>query len=280
MVDAGDMTRTQLETLLRFYAESGLDFPFEPEPTNRFGEVAKGPAAAAVPPQPVAPPNRIQTPAQAVSEPPPSAAPVPPDADVVAMARAAAASADTLDALVAAVGSFSGCNLRRSARQAVIEGGARGAPIMLVGAAPSRDDDQNATAMSGLDGIMLDKMLGSIGLDRERDSYAGFCVPWAVPGGEPPTPLHLRICAPFIARQIELAGPRIVVALGNVAARDLMAASKPITRLRGTWVERAFGNRTMQVTALYDPAFLRAQPRMKRHAWLDLLALKARLAGL
>ena len=206
--------------------------------------------------------------------------PVPPDADALAMAQSAAAGARDLDALSRAVAGFQGCNLRRSARQAVFEGGARGAALMLVGAAPSRDDDQNAAAMSGIDGIVLDKMLGAIGLDRDRHAYIGFCVPWAVPGGEPPTPHHVRICAPFIARQIELAGPAIVVALGNTAARHLMAETRPVTRLRGTWAEKRFGDHAARVTAIYDPAFLRAQPRMKRHAWLDLIALKARLSAL
>lgn len=269
------MTREQIEHLLRLYAESGLDFALEPEPVDRFADSAEKTAAVA----PVPPARSMSATAEPGPESPPASAASAriPDDRAVAMAAEAAAGAADLDALKAEVEGFEACNLKRSARHTVFEGGTRGAALMLVGGAPSRDDDKTGEAMSGLDGIMLGKMVSAIGLDLRADAYCGFCVPWAVPGGEAPTPLHMKICAPFLRRQIALAGPRIVVALGNVAARQLLEASDPITRLRGRWTEADFGNDKVQVTALFAPAFLRDQPRFKRMAWLDLLALKKRL---
>ncbi|WP_306118105.1 MULTISPECIES: uracil-DNA glycosylase [unclassified Roseitalea] len=265
-----ETTREQLATLLRLYAESGLDFAIEAEPVDRFAEAAEPPAPARA-----AAPARKPEPAPAR---PVQPAAVPPDDEAVRLAIDAAQAAHDLDALVAAARAFEGCNLKRSARHTIVEGGNRQAPVMLVGAAPSRDDDQNGAAMSGLDGLMLDMMLGAIGLDRQSDVYCGFCVPWAVPGGERPTALQLKICAPFIHRQIALAGPAVVVALGNVAARHLTGSDRTIMQLRGTWRRVAFGETETDVTALFEPGFLRDQPRFKRQAWLDLLALKDRLA--
>lgn len=275
MTDTADITREQIEHLLRFYAEAGLDVALEPEPVDRFARSAEASAAPApAPAAPAADPDRERPPEAAR---PPSAPARIPDDRAVAMAAEAAAAAADLDTLKAAVEGFEACNLKRSARHSVFEGGTRGAPLMLVGGAPSRDDDKTGEAMSGLDGIMLGKMISAIGLDLRADAYCGFCVPWAVPGGEAPTALHLKICAPFLRRQIALAGPRIVVALGNVAARQLLAASDPITRLRGQWTEVDFGAGPVAVTALFAPSFLRDEPRFKRMAWLDLLALKKRL---
>ena len=282
MTESTDISREHLEQLLRFYQESGLDFALRPEPVDRFApsEAAAKPEAAAIgrggapaaveAPRPAPPPPPPERPAPQVTV---------PDGQAVALAGQAAAGAADLDALCAAVDAFEGCNLKRSARHTVFEGGKRGADLMLVGGAPSRDDDRNGEAMSGLDGILLGKMLAAIGLDRRTDAYCGFCVPWAVPGGEAPTPLHLKICAPFARRQIALAGPRIVIALGNVAAQQLFAAADPITRLRGRWIEADFGAGPVAVSALFEPAFLREQPHFKRMAWLDLLAIGKRLAA-
>ncbi|MBO6637957.1 MAG: uracil-DNA glycosylase [Roseitalea sp.] len=275
MTAIAEPNRAELEQLLRFYADSGLDFALEAEPADRFETATQEPRPAAATPS--APGPTLET----RSAPPP----VPntsqtariPDDQAVALARQAADGAADLDALRTAVETFEGCNLKRSARATIFEGGTRGASVMLVGAAPSRDDDKNGEAFSGIDGIVLGKMLAAIGLDRQTDIYAGFCVPWTVPGGERPTALHMKICAPFLDRQIALARPAVIVALGNAASQQILGSKKTITQLRGTWTETDFGAGPVPVTALFDPAFLREQPRFKRMAWLDLLALKKRL---
>jgi uracil-DNA glycosylase family 4 len=276
MTATAEPTSDELEQLLRFYAESGLDFALDAEPSDRFAAPEQQPRTAVT----TQAPNPPAAAAESVTAP---AAPAPaariPDDQAVALAQQAASGAADLDALRTAVEAFEGCNLKRSARATIFEGGTRGAAVMLVGAAPSRDDDKNSEALSGIDGILLGKMLAAIGLDRQTDVYAGFCVPWTVPGGERPTALHMKICAPFLHRQIELARPRLIVALGNAASQHLHGSKKTIMQLRGTWAETDFGAGPVPVTALFDPAFLREQPRFKRMAWLDLLALKKRLTG-
>ncbi len=268
-------TRQQLHTLLAFYAEAGLDFAIEAEPDNRF-EAAKS-AVAEKPVQQVAPQQRMaQTP-----PPPPmqSAQPtgVIPDAGTVALAEATALAAQDLDQLAAAVAAFDGCNLKRSARATVFEGGRRGADMMLVFGAPSRDDDASAEAFAGPDGILLRRMLAAIGLAVPSDVYAGFCVPWMVPGGGQPTDLHLKICAPFLARQIALARPKMVVALGNTASRQLLATRRPIHVVRGQWSTLDAGGAQIPLVSLFEPSFLRDQPRFKRETWSDLRAISERL---
>lgn len=288
-----DMTHEEISSLLRFYHESGLDFPVSDETINRFeAEEAK---PAKTPPQDSAAKDaelkssastadaadtiEMDPRKRKADEPRPiaqaSANVTLPSDEVVANAIASAASADNLDALKSAIETFEGCNLKRSARSTVFEGGNRGARLMLIAGCPSRDDDVSGTALSGADGILLEKMLGAIGLSRHEDVYHGFCVPWSPPGGSAPTQLHLEICAPFLAKQIQLAAPEIVIVMGNVAARHVFQSKQTVVQLRGKWT--TLPNFGIDAMAMSDPAMLRAQPRMKRGAWSDLLAIKSKL---
>lgn len=277
-----DMTREEISSLLHFYEESGLDFPISDNAINRFE--AEGSSAASNPQSVASVTENSETiemdPRKRRDEDPRPVAQASkalsiPNDEVVAQAVSAAAAAQDLDALKIAIETFEGCNLKRSARSTVFEGGNRDAPLMLIGGCPSRDDDVSGTALSGADGILLEKMLGAIGLSRHNDVYHAFCVPWSPPGGSAPTPLHLEICAPFLARQIELASPKLVIVMGNVAARHVFQSKQTVVQLRGKWT--TLPNFGIEAMAMFDPAMLRAQPRMKRGAWMDLLAIKSKL---
>lgn len=289
-----DMTREEISSLLRLYQESGLDFPVSDEAINRFEAEEAKPAETAptanAPTEVGSKSDASDLGTSATIEMDPrkreqDAPPRPvvqassqlsiPNDEVVAQAVAAAAAAQDLDALKATIEAFEGCNLKRSARSTVFEGGKRGARIMLIGGCPSRDDDVSGTALSGADGILLEKMLGAIGLSRHEDVYHGFCVPWSPPGGSAPTPIHLEICAPFLAKQIELAAPEFIIVMGNVAARHVFQSRQTVVQLRGKWT--TLPNFGIAAMAMFDPAMLRAQPRMKRGAWMDLLAIKSKL---
>lgn len=290
--NATDMTREEIFSLLRLYEESGLDFPISDAPINQFeAQEARIRASAGSSPssEDVAGKDVSRSDATStiemdprkrnVEQPRPTAQPASnltiPNDEVIEHAVATAAAAADLDQLKAAIEAFEGCNLKRSARSTIFEGGNRDARLMLVGGCPSRDDDVSGTAFSGADGIMLEKMLGAIGLSRHEDVYHGFCVPWSPPGGSAPTPLHLDICAPFLARQIELAAPNMIIVMGNVAARHVFRSKQTVVQLRGKWT--TLPNFGIEAMAMFDPAMLRAQPRMKRGAWMDLLAIRSKL---
>lgn len=269
MVKATEMTRGELESLLRFYAESGIDFPLSDEAPNRFeteATAAPGPSGktGTPAPPPVAPPRL----------------PAIPDAEAIALAREVAAKAETLDDLRKAVEAFEGCNLKLTARSTVFEGGRRGAPFMAIQDAPGRDDDVSGEALTGPEGQLFDRMLAAIGQSRD-DCYLGFTVPWRVPGNAVPSPLQAAICKPFIERQIELARPGFVVLLGNGAARIMLdAKNETILQLRGQWKTlRTDSGFEVPAIATLQPRFLIEQPAQKRFAWADLLQIRDRLAA-
>jgi DNA polymerase len=145
---------------------------------------------------------------------------------------------------------------------------------MFIGEAPGRDEDIQGIPFVGRSGQLLDRMLAAIQLTRD-DVYIANIVPWRPPGNRTPTPQETATCRPFIDRQIELAEPEFVVALGAAAAKELFATTDGILKLRGHWRDLEIGARTMKAMATLHPAYLLRQPAQKRLAWRDFLALKA-----
>jgi DNA polymerase len=241
------------------------------------GGFRRAPAAEAPPAPPREPPperRRFEAPPQPVARPSLGAA-VPGDAGVVA-AREAAASAATLDELRAALERFEGCNLRLTARRLVFADGAPGARVMFVGEAPGREEDETGVPFVGRSGHLLDRMLAGIGLARS-DVYIANVVPWRPPGNRTPTPQETEICKPFVARQIELVAPEVLVFLGGAAAAALTGATQGIMRLRGRWLTQETAIGALRAMPTLHPAYLLRQPIHKRLAWRDFLEIRKAL---
>lgn len=218
--------------------------------------------------------RRFEPPPQPVARPNLGAA-VPSDAGVVA-AREAAAAAATLDELRSTLERFEGCNLRLTARRLVFADGVAGAKVMFVGEAPGRDEDEAGVPFVGRSGRLLDRMLAAIGLDR-GEVYIANVVPWRPPGNRTPTPQETEICKPFVLRQIELVGPRVLVFLGGAAASALTGSTQGIMRLRGRWLTHETRAGTIRALPTLHPAYLLRQPLHKRLAWRDFLEIRRAL---
>src|SRR5690606_18197204 len=147
-------------------------------------------------------------------------------------ARDLAARAETLDALRETLENFDGCSLKLRATNLVFADGNPEADIMLVGEAPGRDEDLQGKPFVGRSGQLLDRMLKSIGLDR-TSVYIANTVPWRPPGNRTPAPSEVAVCLPFLYRQIELAAPKVLIALGGASASTLFETNVGITRIRG-----------------------------------------------
>ena len=269
-----------LRELLHFYAEAGVDTPLEDAPVNRFAQAdvkrpAAAPPAAARAPMPQPQPRQETTP-------PPSAlskASVPDDAKI-GLARQLASSAVTLDELRSQLASFEGCNLKFTAKNLVFADGNPQASIMFIGEAPGREEDLEGVPFIGRSGQLLDRMFAAIGLDR-TSVYIANTIPWRPPGNRTPTPLETEICRPFFERQIELANPKLLVALGGPAAKALTNASEGILRLRGNWKSHiTTSGIEIPVMPTLHPAYLLRNPAQKRFAWRDFVSVKLRLRAL
>ncbi len=269
---------------LRFYDEAGVDVALGEQPVDRFTATAEqkrkrkrdqddAHRAAPLPASGPAEPPTDRPPPDCSSKPPPAAATAIPSEASVMAAREAAAGAQTLDELAAALAAFEGCNLRNTATNLVFADGNPQARVMLVGEAPGRDEDLQGLPFVGRSGQLLDRMLAAIGLNR-TSVYIANVIPWRPPGNRTPTPQETEICRPFIERQIELADPDILVLLGGAAAKTLLRTSEGILRLRGRWRDYDTGRRTIRAMATLHPAYLLRQPAQKKLAWRDFLAIK------
>lgn len=191
-------------------------------------------------------------------------------------ARRIARSAETLEGLEAALQGFDGCGLKATATKLCFYRGAPQADVMIIGEAPGRDEDLAGKPFVGRAGQLLDKMLAAIGLS-EADVHITNVVYWRPPGNRTPTPQEALACRPFLERQIELVAPKLLVAVGGSAAKEVLGASEGIMRLRGKWREIEVGDRKIPAIATLHPAYLLRTPAAKQLAWLDLLQIKSKL---
>ena len=255
------------ESLLAFWSEAGVDAMLLDAPIDR---IAAGKIA---PPRPPAP---KVAPAAAPARP---GAQQPNIAAAVAQAQELAASADTLEALVAAISAFDGCPLKfeGAASKAVVWRGAVDAPLMVIGEGPGQEEDQRGEPFVGRAGKLLDRMLGAAGLtDRVFITNTVF---WRPPGNRTPTPAEQAICAPFVERAIALVRPKMLLLVGGASAKAMLKKDEGILSLRGRWHEwrSADGAQELPAMPTLHPAFLLRQPAAKKRAWVDLLTLTERL---
>ncbi|MDX2484741.1 MAG: uracil-DNA glycosylase [Pseudodonghicola sp.] len=195
-----------------------------------------------------------------------------PKLDPVEVARAAAQAAPTIEALRAAMDGFEHCDLKKGARNLVFAEGTPGAPVMIIGEAPGREEDREGRPFVGPAGHLLDRMLAAIGMSRQADVYITNVLPWRPPQNREPRPDEIAMMKPFLERHVALIDPKVIVLMGNVSCQAVLG-KRGITRLRGSW-EQALGK---PVLPMVHPAHLLRHPAAKREAWADLLELQAKL---
>jgi uracil-DNA glycosylase family 4 len=194
-------------------------------------------------------------------------------------ARLIARKAQSLEDLEAALRDFNGCGLKATATKLCFYRGAPKADLMLIGEAPGRDEDLEGRPFVGRAGRLLDKMLAAIGLS-ETSVHITNIVYWRPPGNRTPTPQEALACRPFLERQIELVAPKVLVAVGGSAAKEILGATEGIMRIRGKWREVTIGERKITAIATLHPAYLLRTPAAKQWAWLDLLQIRSKLRGI
>jgi DNA polymerase len=172
--------------------------------------------------------------------------------------------------LTAAVKGCTICGLRAGCTQTVFGVGESQAKWFVVGEAPGAEEDRQGEPFVGRAGQLLNSMIGAIGLKREQVYIANIlkCRP---PNNRDPKPEEAELCRPYLERQLALVKPQIILAVGRIAAQNLLHTDTTIGRLRGT--VHKLGETPVVVT--YHPAYLLRSPSEKRKAWDDLkLAMK------
>ncbi|SOE48327.1 uracil-DNA glycosylase [Orrella dioscoreae] len=254
------------------------------------GETRTAPPAAAVAPASQTPPA-----------PPPARAPSSADANAARQAAAAARqalmpgktgrsaaapaapampqSADTAAAVAGAdlaqlremVVGCTACGLCHGRKQAVFGTGAPAARWLVVGEAPGEQEDRKGEPFVGRSGQLLDAMLASVGMSRDKDVFIANVIKCRPPGNRNPKPEEIAACSPYLLRQITLLKPERILVVGRFAAQTLLQTEASIASLRGRvhHLDAPDGRRIPLVVS-YHPAYLLRSPLEKARAWQDL----------
>jgi len=165
------------------------------------------------------------------------------------------------------------CDLKKNAKNIVFSDGNPKSKIMLIGEAPGANEDDEGLPFVGRAGMLLDKMLTAIDLDRKK-VYISNIINYRPPENRRPTDEEIKRYLPFITKHIEIINPKILVLLGSTAMNALIGNDVVISKMRGKWIEKEFGNCKTSVIITFHPAFLMRQPAQKKMSWIDLKMIR------
>ncbi|MDZ7656123.1 MAG: uracil-DNA glycosylase [Sulfurimicrobium sp.] len=180
------------------------------------------------------------------------------------------------DELRQAVSGCTDCRLHETRSQAVFGIGDEQADWMLVGEGPGAEEDKQGEPFVGQAGKLLDNMLAAISLKRGRNVYIANTVKCRPPANRNPEPDEVAACEPYLTRQIALVRPKLIIALGKVAAQRLLETDQTIASLRGK-LHQAEG---IPLIVTYHPAYLLRSLPDKAKAWEDLCFAVRTMQGL
>ena len=181
--------------------------------------------------------------------------------------------ASNLKKLKKSIAEIRNCTLKKNAKNIVFSDGNPKSKIMLIGEAPGANEDEEGLPFVGRAGALLDKMLAAINLDRKK-VYISNIINYRPPNNRRPTNEEIKRYLPFITKHIEIINPKILVLLGSTAMNALIGNEVVISKMRGKWIEKKFGNCKTSVIITFHPAFLMRQPAQKKMAWIDLKMIR------
>ena len=181
--------------------------------------------------------------------------------------------ASKLSKLKKSILGLNNCELKNRAKNIVFSDGNPASKIMLIGEAPGANEDEEGLPFVGRAGALLDKMLAAIDLDRKK-VYISNIINYRPPDNRRPTDEEIRRYLPFVTKHIEIINPKILVLLGSTAMNALIGNEVVISKMRGKWIEKKFGNCKTSVIITFHPAFLMRQPAQKKMAWIDLKMIR------
>ena len=161
------------------------------------------------------------------------------------------------------------CKLSKTRIQVVVDDGKLNSPIMLVGEAPGKDEDEQGIPFVGRAGKLLDKMLAAIGLHR-NDIFIANVLKCRPPQNRDPLPDEILQCEPYLKKQLELIQPKLLVALGRIAGQVLLKRTDSLSVLR----QEILLYEKIPLIVTYHPAALLRNPQWKQNAWIDFKKIK------
>lgn len=191
-------------------------------------------------------------------------------------ARSAEQGIDSFEAVTEEIRCCTRCPLHKTRTLAVPGEGVKRPLVLVIGEGPGAEEDASGRPFVGKAGQLLDRMLSSVNLSRERNCFIINVVKCRPPNNRDPLPEEIALCGSFLSRQLRLLKPPVLLSVGRVSTQTLLNTVEGIGKLRGRFTEYA----GLPLLPTYHPSALLRDASLKRPVWEDLKLLRGKLAEL
>ena len=174
------------------------------------------------------------------------------------------------------IANISNCELKNSATNFVFSDGNANSKIMIVGEGPGQKEDEMGKPFVGDAGLLLNKMLKAINIDRES-IYITNVVNFRPPNNRKPEPAEINRYSEYLRKHISIINPKILILMGSTAMESLFGTKIKISKERGNWKEVIINNQTYLTMITFHPAYLLRQPDQKKYSWADLKQIRKKI---
>ena len=181
-----------------------------------------------------------------------------------------------LDGLRKKIENIENCELKSHAKQLIFSDGSSESSIMIVGEGPGQKEDEIGKPFVGDAGMLLNKMLKAINIDR-KNIYITNVVNYRPPNNRKPEPAEIIRYSNFLREHISIIDPKILILMGSTAMESLFGSKIKISKERGIWKEIIVNNKTYLTMITFHPAYLLRQPDQKKYSWSDLKEIKIKI---
>jgi len=181
-----------------------------------------------------------------------------------------------LDELRNEIENIENCELKKNALKIVFNDGDYESKIMIVGEGPGQKEDETGKPFVGDAGLLLNKMLKSINIER-KNVYITNVVNYRPPNNRKPEPAEIIKYSNFLRRHISIIDPKILILMGSTAMESLFGTNIKITKERGSWKDIIINNKTYLCMITFHPAYLLRQPENKKYSWTDLKEIRKKI---
>ena len=185
---------------------------------------------------------------------------------------------ELLSVLKDQINSIQNCNLKKNSKNVIMGDGDLNSPLMLIGEAPGKVEDETNSTFQGEIGSLLNKMLLAINIKREK-VYTTYSVNFRTPEDRKPTAQEIKRYSVFLKEHISIIDPKILILMGSTAMESLTGLNK-ISNERGKWKEIIFKNKTLALMITFSPSYLIRFPENKKYSWEDLKKIKQKIKDL
>ena len=172
--------------------------------------------------------------------------------------------------------SIKNCELKTSANRIVFSDGSEKSQLMIVGEGPGQKEDEIGKPFVGDAGMLLDKMLKAINVERNK-IYITNVVNYRPPNNRKPEPAEISRYSNFLKKHIAIINPKILILMGSTAMESLFGSKIKISKERGIWKELIVNNKTYLTMITFHPAYLLRQPENKKYSWMDLKEIRKKI---